>query len=161
MEVNYGAALNLQLHVMAAFVFDDPFEGRSHMGLGDTELGAKYRFIIPGSGDWWPQVAAFPLVEIPVGDARYGFGEGHTRVFLPIWIQKDFGKWTTYGGSGYWISPGLGNRNYWFAGWLLQRQVTDQPLIWIFKRRRALPLTAVRKALKCALNKVVEESALR
>jgi hypothetical protein len=126
MEVNYGAVPNLQLHVLAAFAFDAPSEGSSHMGPGDTELGAKYRFFTPGSGDWWPQVAVFPLVEIPVGDARHGLGEGHTQVFLPIWIQKDFGKWTTYGGGGYWISPGLGNRNYWFAGWLLQRQVTDE-----------------------------------
>ena len=41
-------------------------------------------------------------------------------------MQKDFGKWTTYGGGGYWINPGPGNRDYWFAGWLLQRQVTDK-----------------------------------
>ena len=46
--------------------------------------------------------------------------------FIPIWLQKDFGDWTTYGGGGYWINPGPGNRNYWFAGWLLQRQVTKQ-----------------------------------
>jgi len=40
--------------------------------------------------------------------------------FLPIWLQKDFGRWTTYGGGGYWINPGAGNRDYWFAGWQLQ-----------------------------------------
>jgi len=31
----------------------------------------------------------------------------------------------TYGGGGYWINPGPGNKNYWFVGWVLQRQVTD------------------------------------
>ena len=46
------------------------------------------------------------------------------HAFLPVWVQKSFGDWTTYGGGGYWINPGGGNRNYWFAGWLLQRQIT-------------------------------------
>jgi hypothetical protein len=44
---------------------------------------------------------------------------------VPIWLQKSFDKWTTYGGGGYWVNPGIGNKNYWFAGWLLQRQLTD------------------------------------
>ena len=52
-------------------------------------------------------------------------GAGRTDVFLPIWLQKSVGKWTTYGGGGYWINPGADNRNWWFAGWLLQRQITE------------------------------------
>jgi hypothetical protein len=96
------------------------------MGIGDTELGVKYRLIDPGKSDWWPQVGVFPLVEIPTGDAKRNLGAGYTQVFLPIWVQKDLGKWTTYGGGGYWINPGPGNRNYWFFGWTLQRQVTDK-----------------------------------
>jgi hypothetical protein len=47
-----------------------------------------------------------------------------SKLSLPIWLQEDFGDWTTYGGGGYWINPGPGNRDYWFAGWLVQRQVT-------------------------------------
>ena len=125
-EVNYGAAPNLQLHLIGNLAFEDPSGGRFHMGLGDTELGVKYRFITPGKDDWRPQVGVFPLVELPTGDAKRGLGAGYTQVFLPVWVQKDFGKWTTYGGGGYWINPGPGNRNYWFTGWLLQRQVTDK-----------------------------------
>jgi hypothetical protein len=124
-EVNYGAAPNLQLHLIANLAYDDPSGGHFQMGLGDTELGTKYRFISPGEDDWWPQIGVFPLVEIPTGNAKRGLGAGYTQAFLPVWVQKDFGKWTTYGGGGYWINPGPGNRNYWFTGWLLQRQVTD------------------------------------
>jgi hypothetical protein len=125
-EVNYGAAPNLQLHIIAPLAFDDPRGGSFQTGLGDVELGVKYRFIDPGKADWWPQVGIFPLIEVPTGDEGRGLGAGQTRAFLPVWVQKDFGKWTTYGGGGYWINPGAGNQNYWFAGWLLRRQVTDK-----------------------------------
>jgi hypothetical protein len=36
-------------------------------------------------------------------------------------LQKSWGPWTSYGGGGYWINPGEGNRNWVYAGWLLQR----------------------------------------
>ena len=125
-EVNYGAAPNLQLHLIANLAYDLPKAGPGEFGLSDTELGAKYRFITPGKDDWYPQVGIFPLVELPTGEARRGLGAGYVQAFLPVWGQKDFGKWTTYGGGGYWINPGPGNRDYWYVGWLLQRQVTDK-----------------------------------
>ena len=125
-EVNYGAAPNLQLHIMGDAAFDAPSGSSAQMGLGDTELGAKYRFITPGEDDWWPQVAVYPLIEAPTGDAQRGLGAGYTQYFLPLWMQKDFGAWTIYGGGGYWINPGPGNENYWFTGAVLQRQVTDK-----------------------------------
>jgi hypothetical protein len=123
-EVNYGAAPNLQLHLIVPLAFDSPSGTAMVAGLGDTELGMKYRFITPSDDDWWPQVGVFPLIEVPTGNAQRGLGEGKFREYFPVWLQKDWGDWTTYGGGGYWINPGPGNRNYWFAGWLLQRQVT-------------------------------------
>jgi len=123
LEVNYGAATGLQLHIIAPLSFDRSAGSASQAGLGDIEIGVKYRFIAPGDDDWYPQIGTFPLLEIPSGDARRGLGGGNLTAFLPIWIQKDFGKWTTYGGGGYWVHPGPGNRDYWFAGWLLQYQV--------------------------------------
>lgn len=125
-EVNYGALKNLQLHLIAPLAFDKPQGSGTKFGYGDTELGAKYRFIEPGENDWWPQVGAFPLVEVPTGNAQRGLGAGHAREFIPVWLQKDFDPWTTYGGGGYWINPGAGNKNFWFFGWLLQRKVTDE-----------------------------------
>jgi hypothetical protein len=124
-EVNYGAAPNLQLHLIANLAYDIPSGAPAVMGPGDTELGFKYRFISPDKEDWFPQVGIFPLLEIPTGDARRNLGAGYVDAFLPVWIQKDFGQWTTYGGGGYWINPGPGNRDFWYAGWLLQLQVTE------------------------------------
>jgi len=125
-EVNYGAARNLQLHVIAPLAFDDAAGSGFNAGAGDLELGMKYRFITPGPDEWWPQVGVFPLLEVPTGDARRGLGSGQMRAYLPVWVQKDFAAWTTYGGGGYWVNPGAGNQNYWFAGWLLQRQVSER-----------------------------------
>jgi hypothetical protein len=125
-EVNYGAAPDLQLHLIAPLAFDKPDDGGWQSGYGDTELGVKYRFIQEDEKGWRPMVGVFPLLELPTGNAERGLGTGHAHEFLPLWLQKSFGEWTTYGGGGYWINPGGGNKNYWFAGWLLQRQVTDQ-----------------------------------
>jgi hypothetical protein len=122
-EANYGAAEGVQLHLIVPLAFSRPQGGTTTFGLGDIEVGAKYRFVEETGSS--PQVGTFPLVELPAGDARRGLGAGHVRAFVPIWLQKSFGKWTTYGGGGYWINPGDGNRNWWYAGWQAQVQVTS------------------------------------
>lgn len=120
-EINYGALLDLQLHLIAPVSFAASSHGSSQFGYGNTEVGAKYRFF--EETDRLPQIGTFPLVELPTGDHRRGLGSGHEQVFLPLWLQKSSGPWTSYGGGGYWINPGAGNRNWWYAGWLLQREV--------------------------------------
>src|ERR1700689_490179 len=70
LEVNYGAAPGLQLHFIGGFAYDDQPGGHFNMGLSDTELGAKLRFINLGKDDWYPQIGIFPLIEAPTGDAR-------------------------------------------------------------------------------------------
>ncbi len=95
-------------------------------GPADLELGVKYRFLdTKPEEDWWPQIAIYPFLEIPTGDASRGRGTGRVHAFLPVWAQKDFGKWTVYGGGGYWINPGPGNRDYWFAGGVLLYKLTN------------------------------------
>jgi len=71
-------------------------------------------------------VAVYPQILVPVGNQKFGFSTGHTQIFLPIWLQKDFGPWTAYGGGGYWINPGAGNKNYGFLGAALWRKVNDR-----------------------------------
>lgn len=117
-EINYGALPELQLHVIAPLAFDSPAHGHVQYGYGDTELGMKYRFVRETAR--MPQVAAFPLVELPTGDSGRGLGGGETDVLFPVWLQKSWGPWTTYGGGGYWVNPGEGNRDWWLFGWLAQ-----------------------------------------
>jgi hypothetical protein len=99
LEVNYGAFPNLQLHLIAPVSFNALSHESSHFGYGDTELGVKYRFF--EETDELPQIGTFPVIELPSGNRKLGLGTGHTQVFLPIWLQKSFGPWTTYG--GWWI----------------------------------------------------------
>ena len=122
-EVNYGAVPDLQLHAILPVAFSAPSGGPSTCGPGDVELGTKLRFI--HEGRYVPQVGIFPLLELPAGSAARNLGTGHLHAYLPLWVQKSLGAWSSYGGGGYWINPGEGNRNYLFVGWQLQRQVTD------------------------------------
>ncbi len=123
-EVNYGAVPDLQLHVLAPLAFARPTGGKTNYGPGDLELGAKYRFV--EERDFMPMVGTFPLVEIPLGDEARGLGTGHLHGFVPLWLQKSAGPWTTYGGVGYWFNPGPGNRGYWYVGWLVQRSLAER-----------------------------------
>ena len=125
-EANYGVAPNLQLHAMLPVGYTSATDSPTGFALGDVEVGVKYRFVTPKEGDWFPQVAVFPLIEVPAGNQKLGFSTGHAQFFLPLWLQKEFDPWTVYGGGGYWINPGVGNRNYWFFGAALWRKVTEE-----------------------------------
>ena len=126
-EVNYGAVTNLQLHLIVPLAYGAPAHGPRQYGYGDTEVGAKYRFI--QETDVSPQVGFFPMLEIPTGSANLGLGSGHVQAFLPVWLQKEFGSWTVYGGGGYGINPGAGNRNWGYGGLVAQCQVSKSVLL--------------------------------
>ena len=86
------------------------------------EIGAKFRFIQETGSR--PQVGVFPIIMLPTGDKDKGLGSGEVQAFLPIWVQKGWGPWKTYGGAGYWVNTGADNKDYWFFGWEVQRDVT-------------------------------------
>ncbi|HUI45376.1 MAG TPA: transporter [Nitrospirota bacterium] len=122
-EFNYGVVPDVQLHVLIPFMYVHPNGGATAYGFGDTEVGVKYRFL--HEGDATPQVGVFPIMHLPTGDADRGLGNRHVPFFLPVWLQKSWGRWTTYGGGGYWINPGEGNKNFYQIGWLVQRSITN------------------------------------
>ena len=121
LEVNYGVVPDVQLHTILPMTLYAPADGATSYGFGDTELGVKYRFVQEGA--WCPQIGIFPLLEVPTGPHDRNLGSGHLQTFLPLWLQKSVGKWTAYGGGGYWINPGAHNRNWGFTGLVIQRQV--------------------------------------
>jgi hypothetical protein len=128
-EVNYGAVPDLQLHVIAPLAYSAANPGPSAYGYGDTELGAKFRFVQERSGTdgipWIPMIGTFPLLEVPSGSKERGLGNGSAQLFLPVWLQKSLGPWQTYGGVGPWIDLGNSQRHWWYFGWLVQRRLFD------------------------------------
>jgi hypothetical protein len=118
-ELNYGLAPNVMVHVITALSFDKPRGRAASYGLGDMEVGAIFRFVDETDGR--PQVGTFPHLEIPTGNARRGLGSGQAQVFIPLWVKKTLGSWTTFGGGGYWFNPGPDRRDFWYAGWVIQR----------------------------------------
>ncbi len=120
-EVNYGVVPDVQLHVIAPLAFSVPTQGRSAYGYGDTELGVKYRFI--QERPWVPMIGTFPFLEVPTGSRSRGLGNGTAQLFAPVWLQKSFGPWQTYGGVGVWLDLGIRDRHWWYFGWQLQRRL--------------------------------------
>lgn len=122
MEFNWGAAPNVHLHIIlpAAAIFPSGSDPRA-FGLGDIETGIKYRFVQETKHR--PMIGTFTMIELPSGSAARGLGVGRTWYKVPIWAQKSFGPWTTYGGGGIEVVPMTGYRNFPFAGWLVQRDL--------------------------------------
>jgi hypothetical protein len=112
-EVNYGPAKNVQLHLLTGMGYAKD-NSENQYGYMIAELGAKYRFINTDDGI---EVGTFPLLELPTTNKEDLVGNRNLQVFIPVWLQKSWGKFTTYGGAGYWFNPGTGNKNWIFAGW--------------------------------------------
>jgi len=122
-EVNYGALPGLQLHAIVPAAFAWSSGAAATYGIGDTELGAKLRFVDEVEGQWRPQLGIFPLIILPTGSKKRDLGEGAVQALLPLWVQKSFGPWTTYGGGGVHLASG---DNSVVLGWLLQRAFSDE-----------------------------------
>jgi hypothetical protein len=118
-EMNYGVLPDTQLHLIVPMTTTGGSGVPTVSGLGDTEFGIKYRFVHETNG--WPQIGIFPLVELPTGNASRGLGNGQTWFQLPLWLQKSWGPWTTYGGAGEVLNFAPGQRSHPYGGWLVQR----------------------------------------
>ncbi len=129
-EFNWGAAPNLQLHAVVPFGTVLPSNnpkylpagaGSSAYGLTDIELGAKYRFVKETKRR--PEIGTFTMLEVPTGDSSNGLGVGRVWYKVPVWVQKSWGHWTSYGGGGYQVVKQTQYRNFGYGGWLLQRDI--------------------------------------
>lgn len=132
-EFNWGAIPRVQLHVILPFgvvaprnnpVYFPNGTGPTEFGLTDGEVGAKIAFI--KESKYVPQIGTFTMFEIPTGNADKGLGVDRLWYKVPIWLQKNIGKWTLDGGAGYTINPQGGFRNYPFTGWLVKKELNER-----------------------------------
>ena len=120
-EMNYGAAPNLQLHLVVPFVTSfTPGSPATH-GLGDIELGAKYKLL--DEKKYIPEIGVFPFIELPTGNADKGLGVGKTWYRVPIWVSKHLNdNWSLYGGGGEMFIRQDGYQDSAFSALLVQRK---------------------------------------
>jgi hypothetical protein len=121
-DLNYGPVEGVQLTatVPAGFSHDPSEAWRG--GTGDLELGVKYRFF--HDDEHGLSAAIFPRAILPTSTIA---SHERTRFLLPLWLGKDFAGGTSlFGGGGYEINPGPGNRNFWEAGIALTKDVSKQ-----------------------------------
>jgi hypothetical protein len=132
-EFNWGAIPRVQLHAILPWgeiapsnnpVYLPGGSGPSAFGLTDMELGVKIAYI--KEGKHMPQIGSFTMFELPTGNSDKGLGVGKVWYKLPIWLQKNSGKWLFDGGAGYQVVPQTGYRNFPYTGWLVKRELNDR-----------------------------------
>lgn len=132
-EFNWGALPRVQLHAILPWgesapsnspIYAPAGQGKSAFGLVDMELGAKIAFI--KESNHFPQIGSFTMFEIPTGNYDKGLGVGKVWYKLPIWMQKNWGKWLFDGGVGYEVVPQTDYRNFPYTGWLVKKELSER-----------------------------------
>ena len=118
-ELDYGAFPDTQLTFDIGMATATGGGMPSASGFGDVAFSVKYRFLHETNG--WPELAVFPGLTLPSGDANRDLGNGRPTYHLPLWAQKSFVSWTVDAGGGVFLNPAPGERDYPYGGLLLQR----------------------------------------
>jgi hypothetical protein len=118
-DFNYGGAPNLQLTATVPAAYNVPSWGPSALNLGNVELAAKYRFLT--QQNFGLDVAIFPRVFLP--SASSAVGEQHASFLIPLWMEKDWGQWSAFGGGGCEINRGGDSENFCLMGAVVTRQI--------------------------------------
>lgn len=129
-ETDIGVGTNLELHFVLPYAFYLPQQRTKNArtaGFDDMELGIKYRMV--NESRYRPSLAFAPMFEMPTGDASRKLGNGRFWMMLPLWLEKNWGPWTSYGGGGYTFNPAPTMRSYPFSGWVVQRYLTQKLIL--------------------------------
>src|SRR4051812_33100933 len=106
-EFNWGAVPRVQLHTVLPFGGIRPANNPAYLpsgagsnasGLLDMEFGVKLAII--KETKTIPQIGTFTMIEVPTGNSDRGLGIGKVWYKLPLWLQKNEGKWLFDGGVG-------------------------------------------------------------
>lgn len=124
-DINYGFLPGVQLHIQPQMAY---VRGPSYnaAGIGDTEVGIKYRLTATteDKSEW--MLAIYPMLELPTGSAGRSLGAGYHSLFLPLWAQTIRGKWTIFGGGGFRRVQAPDARNSRAGGVTVLYQVSER-----------------------------------
>ena len=113
LDLNFGPVEDVQ----ATLVVPLSREPGLPVALGDVELAAKLRVLRQDHGVPL-SLTLFPRLVLPTGRDSH-----RLRMLLPVWAGRDFGKWSLFGGGGYTLNPGPGQRDFWQGGAVLARAI--------------------------------------
>jgi hypothetical protein len=153
-DLNYGAVRGVQLTATLPLSFSRaPIEGW-HGGTGDVEFGLKYRFFHDERAGL--SAAVFPRIILPT--ASHSPGE-RTRFLLPLWIGKDFkGGTSVFGGGGYLINPGAGQRDFWQAAIAVTQDLGGRISVGAEITRQGPDVTAGTAQTRAGLGSIIKLS---
>jgi hypothetical protein len=122
-DFNYGLPnVQLKLEIPVEIIRDDG-DGTAG-GAGDLLLGVKWRFYNNEKSQL--QIGVYPQLLVPTGDHTRGLGQGGAAFVLPLVAQKSWDKWTLYGSVAYWWQTAAENRDYVYAGAVLEREINER-----------------------------------
>ena len=134
-EFNWGALPRIQLHAILPLGSIIPSNnpaylpggtGPSAFGPIDAETGVKWAWI--KESKHFPQVGTFTMLELPLGSYSKGLGVGKVWYKVPVWAQKNIGRWTFDGGAGETIVPQTQYRNFAYGSFLVKRDIIHNRL---------------------------------
>jgi len=128
-DAAYGVGDRVQLkYEVPWIVADDPVDG-SRDGLGNSNLGVKWRFFDAGEEGWL--ISTFPQVEFrnPGSDsAERGLTEAGTTVLLPFQLERQFSLLAVNFDVGHVFHSRVDDE--WFGGIAVGHQVNER-LEWM------------------------------
>ena len=132
-EFNWGAAPRVQIHAILPWgevapsnnaIYAPAGTGPSAFGLTDAELGVKLALI--KESKYVPQIGTFTMFELPTGNYDKGLGVGKVWYRMPLWLQKNFGKWLLDGGAGETVVPQKDYHDFPYGGFLAKRELSER-----------------------------------
>lgn len=96
LDLSYAVAHDVQVTAIVPHHHHAIAGAANVSGFGDVELGVKYRALGQKENSWLPSVAVHTVVRLPT--AERDFGSGKTGATTTVWLQRDFGPWSAFGG---------------------------------------------------------------
>jgi hypothetical protein len=121
-DVNYGVGDRIQLKLETPYQINT--HGGRRSGVGSGLAGVKWRFLDDGDDGW--KVSTYPQTEFnypKLSSTRNGLAGRGVSYFLPIEVQRDFGKFEFGVEGGRWLRPG---DDSWAAGVVVGTQISDE-----------------------------------
>ena len=132
-EFNWGAIPRVQVHAILPWgaiapsnnaIYAPAGTGPAAFGVTDAELGVKVALI--KESKQVPQIGTFTMIELPTGNYDMGLGVGKVWYRMPLWLQKNFGKWLVDGGAGETVVPQKDYHDFPYGGFLLKRELSER-----------------------------------